>query len=330
MSYSVRRNMSPFFTAGRQGNPINKILIHHAATTNFDGIGATFKTRGVSAHYGVGRNKNVDKYVEEGSIAYHAGNWAANCTSIGIENVNKTGAPDWLVDDATFNTLVELVRDIAERHNLLPLKVGKNLFGHKDFSATACPMQLYGRLNQLVDKVNKGSSSPNPSTGKKSLATIAKEVIAGKWGNGVDRQRNLERAGYSYSKVQAEVNKQLGGGSKPVAPKKKSITTIAKEVLAGAWGNSDARVARLKKAGYNYKDVQAAVNKMLGVGKTVPSGGVFAVGQTVVVTNPVDINGTRIAVSGKYRVMEVRGSRIVIGKGGVVTAAMKNTSLRKA
>jgi len=50
------------------------------------------------------------------------------------ENVNLTSAPDWQIDPVTFNTLVELVRDIATRHNLLPLVVGKNLFGHKDVS----------------------------------------------------------------------------------------------------------------------------------------------------------------------------------------------------
>lgn len=32
------------FTAGRQGNPTNKIFIHHAATTDFDGIARTFQT----------------------------------------------------------------------------------------------------------------------------------------------------------------------------------------------------------------------------------------------------------------------------------------------
>ena len=172
MSYSLRKNpASPSnFTPGRTAK-INKIVIHHAATTNFDGIGSTFKNAayGVSAHYGVGRNNNVDQYVDEKDTAWHAGNWDANCTSIGIENVNKTGAPNWEIDDKTFNTLVELVRDIAKRNGLGKLEVGKNLFGHKDFSATACPGKLYSMLKKLADKANKGTgggAKPTPKPTK--------------------------------------------------------------------------------------------------------------------------------------------------------------------
>lgn len=44
---------------------------------------------------------------------------------------------------------------------------------------------------------------------KKSVAEIAKEVIAGKWGVGQDRVRRLENAGYSYRNVQNVVNRQL-------------------------------------------------------------------------------------------------------------------------
>ena len=45
----------------------------------------------------------------------------------------------------------------------------------------------------------------------KSITEIAREVIAGKWGNGVDRVRRLSAAGYDYSAVQREVNKLLKG-----------------------------------------------------------------------------------------------------------------------
>jgi len=48
-----------------------------------------------------------------------------------------------------------------------------------------------------------------PATKKKSNAEIAKEVIAGKWGNGDERKKKLEAAGYNYKDVQNEVNKML-------------------------------------------------------------------------------------------------------------------------
>lgn len=164
MSYSVRQNPSPMHWDGRYGRKASEIVIHHAATTDFDGIGRTFQGgREVSAHYGVGQNNNVDQYVQESDAAWHAGNGEVNLRSIGIENVNSGGADQgWPVADSTFNTLVELVRDIATRNNLLPLVVGKNLFGHKDIISTACPGQLYPRLQELADKVNSGESSPTP------------------------------------------------------------------------------------------------------------------------------------------------------------------------
>lgn len=49
-----------------------------------------------------------------------------------------------------------------------------------------------------------------PQTGaKKSNTAVAQEVLQGKWGNGNERKRKLEQAGYNYNAVQAEVNRLL-------------------------------------------------------------------------------------------------------------------------
>lgn len=45
-------------------------------------------------------------------------------------------------------------------------------------------------------------------TAKKTLAELAAEVYAGKWGNGKDRYTRLTNAGYDYDAVQAEVNRR--------------------------------------------------------------------------------------------------------------------------
>lgn len=42
------------------------------------------------------------------------------------------------------------------------------------------------------------------------------------------------------------------------------ITVIAKEVIDGKWGNGTARVNKLTEAGYNYRQVQNEVNRLLG------------------------------------------------------------------
>lgn len=265
MAYKIRQNASPFFTAGRPSG-VNKIILHHAATTDFDGIGRTFKTKGTSAHYGVGRNDNVDQYVSESNIAYHAGDWPANQTSIGIENVNMAGAPNWEVDDKTIATLIELVRDVAQRHGLLPLVVGKNLFQHKDFSATYCAGRVGDKLQYIAEQVNKAQSPIVVAPTKRSNDEIATEVLNGKWGNNPARANALKAAGYDPNAIQAIVNARLGVGGAPApAPAKASVSEIARQVIAGSFGNGDARIANIKRAGYDYNTVQAEVNRQLGV-----------------------------------------------------------------
>ena len=108
-----------------------------------------------------------------------------------------------------------------------------------------------------------------PTPVKKSNTEIAQEVIAGKWGNGATRKTRLQAAGYDYNAVQAEVERLM---KKPEPPKPvlKSIDVIAAEVMAGKWGNGDARKQALIKAGYDYAAVQAAVNK-LAKGETKPA-----------------------------------------------------------
>ena len=44
---------------------------------------------------------------------------------------------------------------------------------------------------------------------KKSVDKIAREVIQGKWGNGVDRKNRLTNAGYDYNVVQKRVNELM-------------------------------------------------------------------------------------------------------------------------
>ncbi len=79
----------------------------------------------------------------------------------------------------------------------------------------------------------KPSAKPIPNA-KKSLETIAKEVIAGKWGNGDARKQKLKAAGYDYNAVQSKVNELCGVKTKPTAakpkpeaPKKQTVTLPA-------------------------------------------------------------------------------------------------------
>ena len=96
-----------------------------------------------------------------------------------------------------------------------------------------------------------------PKPKKKTIDTIANEVIRGTWGSGIIRKNALIKAGYDYDAVQKRVNEILENG------KKKPVTVIAKEVIAGKWGNGTIRKNALKRAGYDPDEVQKRVNELL-------------------------------------------------------------------
>ena len=114
-------------------------------------------------------------------------------------------------------------------------------------------------VNPAIGDVHYTEPTPAP-TPTKSVEELAREVIAGKWGNGQDRKNRLTNAGYDYSKVQARVN-ELVAGNKPSV----DILTLVKKTIRGDFGNGEAR----KKAlGSNYAEVQRQVNLNFKYGTT--------------------------------------------------------------
>ena len=120
------------------------------------------------------------------------------------------------------------------------------------------------------------------------------------------------------------------GTSKPVESKpaastgKKSTDTIAKEVIAGKWGNGNDRKKKLEAAGYNYNTIQNRVNEMLGVKASSSSGSsgttkkTLKVGMKAKPKTAVSYDGVKLisSVTKKYyKVIEVKGSRVVLGDG---------------
>lgn len=91
---------------------------------------------------------------------------------------------------------------------------------------------------------------------------LAKEVIQGKWGNGLDRKYHLEAQGHDYSIIQSRVDEMLKKPEQP-KPSLKPTDVVAKEVIAGKWGNGSARKTQLTNAGYNYTAIQKRVDEML-------------------------------------------------------------------
>ena len=131
-------------------------------------------------------------------------------------------------------------------------------FGNGDSRKLALGSR-YSAVQALVNAILSGSTN-TPSEPKKDVTDIAKEVIQGLWGNGTDRMKRLESAGYNYNEVQNKVNQMLSGNAS--APSK-SVDQLAREVIQGLWGNGADRKNRLTAAGYDYNAVQARVNQMM-------------------------------------------------------------------
>ena len=68
------------------------------------------------------------------------------------------------------------------------------------------------------------------------------------------RKKLLTEAGYDYDDVKAKVNAIWCGTDL------KSCEEIAREVIAGKWGNGNTRKNKLTAAGYDYCAIQKLVN----------------------------------------------------------------------
>ena len=267
----VNKIMNIHFSKGRSGRKVNKIVVHYnAGDLTVEGCYSVWQTRPASAHYQVESSGRIGQLVWDSDTAWHASNWDVNCSSIGIEHANKA---DGTITEACLDNGAHLVAALCKHFGLGRPQWLVNIFPHKYFAATSCPGQIYGsqkdayiqRAQQWYDQMVNGGQAPSSgstvSGGTASVTQVARDVIAGKYGNGADRRAKLEAAGYNYAEVQAEVNRLLGAST--ATSTSKSLEQVANEVIAGQWGNGQDRVNRLTAAGYNYNAVQSLVNQKL-------------------------------------------------------------------
>ena len=280
--------ISPNKTSPRN-HKIDTITIHcMAGNLSIETCANVFAptSRKASSNYGVGTDGRIGCYVDENDRSWCSSNRANDMRAITIEVANDGGADTgWHVSGVAMNSLIKLVADVCKRNNIKKLvwsdnkddrinhRNGCNMTVHRDFANKSCPGDyLMSKMSYIASEVNKllGASGGSASSGvvhsnpvpTKTLDEVAKEVINGKWGNGSDRKARLEAAGYVYSAVQAKVN-ELCNKSSVTSTTKKSVDTVAREVIKGKWGNGSDRKARLEAAGYNYKEVQSRVNALL-------------------------------------------------------------------
>jgi N-acetylmuramoyl-L-alanine amidase CwlA len=171
---------SPNFVKGRRQFMPEAIVIHIMEGT-LSGTDSWFRNveSKVSAHYGIGKNGEVHRYVQESDTAWHAGRvnapaWSLikpsgngfyinpNFYTVGIEHEGNEES-DWT--DAMYDSSSALVRDICARWNI-PLDRQHIIGHHEIYSLKTCPGRKVD-LNKLIalaggDPVAFIPPPPNP------------------------------------------------------------------------------------------------------------------------------------------------------------------------
>ena len=145
---------SPNFDTNRK--PIDRIVCHWIVG-KLSAADAVFqKTPGTSAHYGIG-NTAIHQYVKEENVAYHAGVYAMNQRSIGIEH---EGGPELPISEVTYQTSGKLIGEIAMRYNI-PLD-REHIIPHSQVKPTQCPGTL--NLDKIISIAKGYMTSSNDVT----------------------------------------------------------------------------------------------------------------------------------------------------------------------
>ena len=170
-SYDTRPMAAGYFAR----KPIDRIVIHHNATTNKNVAINTWLANGAaqtSAHYEVADNEIIGT-VGENVSAWHSGNGTMNSRSIGIEHKNATGAPTWTISEATYASSAKLIADICKRYGFYP--DATHVIPHKQVHATACPGGI--NMSKLIKMAQKVYNGGNVSGGSASKPAPAKRKV---------------------------------------------------------------------------------------------------------------------------------------------------------
>jgi hypothetical protein len=288
---------------------ITAITIHHmAGVLSAAACGGIFQRpgRNGSSHYGIGVDGEIAWYVDEDCVAWTNSDWSSNQCSVTIENSNCDTGGDWPVSDATLNSCIKLVADIAKRNGLGHLVPGQNLTWHSMFAATSCPGDyLRDRMQYIADeanKINEGQPTPpTPPTPTPGIQ-VGDEVVLKEWVDYNGTPLRQTRDYYFVSEI-----------------------------------NGDRAVLRADSMdGTVY--CAANVNNLVKVGEApapepTPEPQKISVGDKVVPINWVDYNGTPLRQTRDfYYVMQINGDRAVLtadSMDGTVYAAVNVNNLRK-
>ena len=144
----------------RQGNKVDKIVIHHAASIiSVEQLGQIFKSRNSSATYGIGSDGRVGQYVPEQYRPWTTSSWTIDKIAITIEVSNCETGGDWKISDKVLKVLIKLVADICRRNGIKKCSYTGTKNGvlqmHKWYANTACPGPYLGsKFPYISEQVN--------------------------------------------------------------------------------------------------------------------------------------------------------------------------------
>lgn len=146
-------------------------------------------------------------------------------------------------------------------------------FGTNQKDAEVMTKRTDGYARKLVEALTNESYKPKPQAQRpkpaqsKSVSQMAQEVLEGKHGNGHDaRRKSLGISQAQYEQVRAEVNRLASGAPISEPAPLRNVSQVAQAVIDGEFGNNPQREQRLRDAGYNPREVQREVNRILSGG----------------------------------------------------------------
>lgn len=288
---------------------ITEVTVHHmAGILSARDCGGIFQRpgRNGSAHYGIGVNGEIAWYVDENCVAWTNSNWPSNQRAVTIETSNCEVGGDWKVSDASLNSLIKLVADIAKRNGLGTLVTGKNLTWHSMYASTSCPGDyLRSKMQYIADeanKINNPTPAPTPTPTPSSDIKVGDKVTLKNWVDYNGTPLMKTRDFYYVSEI---------NGDRAV---------LRADSMDGAVYCA-AFVTNLKKVG----DAPAPA--------PTPKPKPIQVGDKVTLKNWVDYNGTPLMKTRDfYYVMQLNGDRAVLtadSMDGVVYAAVNVNNLKR-
>jgi len=178
---------SPAFTAGRNGTPIDRIVIHitDAPTTSSTVNHFTQAGANSSAHYLVGQDGELVQFVSEADTAWHAK--GVNRRSIGIEHVavkqggatyGGTTFPFLPPTDVQYGESAALVAQLCQKYGLATDRT--TIIGHREADPgtthTSCPDGAWN-WDHFMRLVTTGASSSQPAAQALGLPAHARRRL---------------------------------------------------------------------------------------------------------------------------------------------------------